>query len=79
MKDTCNAGDLGSNPMEKEMTANSSILAWKIPWTEDPGRLQAHVMETWLSDSYFHFHYLMSCVCTTFILMSIIVKLLLER
>ena len=27
--------------MEKEMATHSSILAWKIPWTEDPGRLQS--------------------------------------
>ena len=27
-------------PLEKEMTTHSSILAWEIPWTEDPGRLQ---------------------------------------
>ena len=27
--------------LEKEMAAHSSILAWKIPWTEDPGRLQS--------------------------------------
>ena len=27
------------DPMEKEMANLSSILAWKIPWTEDPGRL----------------------------------------
>ena len=26
-------------PLEKEMTTHSSTLAWKIPWTEDPGRL----------------------------------------
>ena len=26
--------------LEKEMTTHSSILAWKIPWTEEPGRLQ---------------------------------------
>ena len=26
-------------PLEKEMTAHSSILAWKIPWTAEPGRL----------------------------------------
>ena len=26
--------------LEKEMTTYSSILAWKIPWTEEPGRLQ---------------------------------------
>ena len=27
-------------PLEKEMATHSSILAWKIPWTEKPGRLQ---------------------------------------
>ena len=27
-------------PLEKEMTTHSSSLAWKIPWTEEPGRLQ---------------------------------------
>ena len=27
------------DPLEKEMAAHSSILAWKIPWTEEPGRL----------------------------------------
>jgi len=26
------------DPLEKEMAAHSSTLAWKIPWTEDPGR-----------------------------------------
>ena len=28
------------DPMEKEMATHSSILAWEITWTEDPGRLQ---------------------------------------
>ena len=27
------------DPLEKEMAAHSSILAWKIPWTTEPGRL----------------------------------------
>ena len=27
--------------LEKEMVAHSSTLAWKIPWTEEPGRLQS--------------------------------------
>ena len=27
--------------LEKEMAPHSSILAWKIPWTEEPGRLQS--------------------------------------
>ena len=29
------------DPLEKEMTTHSSILAWKIPWTHEPGRLQS--------------------------------------
>ena len=29
------------DPLEKEMTTHSSILAWEIPWTEEPGGLQA--------------------------------------
>ena len=29
------------DPLEKEMATHSSILAWKIPWAEDPGRLQS--------------------------------------
>ena len=28
------------DPLEKEMGTHSSILAWKIPWTDEPGRLQ---------------------------------------
>ena len=28
------------DPLEKEMATHFSILAWKIPWTEEPGRLQ---------------------------------------
>jgi len=39
-----NAGDSGSipgleDPLEKEMATHSSILAWEIRWTEEPGRL----------------------------------------
>ena len=40
----CNAGDqvrsLGwEDPLEKEIATHSSIIAWRIPWTEEPGRL----------------------------------------
>ena len=31
----------GEDPMEKGMATHSSILAWKIPWTEEPGGLQS--------------------------------------
>ena len=38
----CNAGDRGlipvsKDPLEKEMAIHSSVLAWRIPWTEKPG------------------------------------------
>ena len=29
------------DPLEKEMAAHSSCLAWKTPWTEEPGKLQS--------------------------------------
>ena len=29
------------DPLEKDMATHSSILAWKIPWTEEPGGLQS--------------------------------------
>ena len=43
---TCNAGDLNRSlgqegPLEKGMATNSNILAWRIPWTEEPCRLQS--------------------------------------
>ena len=44
----CNAGDaqeirvqsLGREDLEKGMATHSSILTWRIPWTEEPGRLE---------------------------------------
>ena len=29
------------DPLEEEMATHSSMLAWRIPWTEEPGRLQS--------------------------------------
>ena len=34
----------GEDPLEKGMAAHSSILAWRIPWTKEPGRLQSIVL-----------------------------------
>ena len=31
----------GEDPLEQEIATHSSILAWKIPWTEEPGGLQS--------------------------------------
>ena len=44
---------------EKAMATHSSTLAWKIPWTEEPGGLQSGVARswTWLSDFTFTFHF----------------------
>ena len=43
---TCQAGHRGSipgsgRPLEKEMVPHSSILAWEIPWREEPSRIQS--------------------------------------
>ena len=41
------------DPLEKEMATHSSILAWEIPWTEEPGRLQSigsQKSQTWQSN-----------------------------
>ena len=40
------------DPLEKKMATRSSILAWRIPWTEEPGGLQSKKSQkswTWLS------------------------------
>ena len=47
---TCSAGDTGDaglilgseDPLEKGMATYSSILAWRIPWTEEPGQAIVH-------------------------------------
>ena len=55
---TANAGDISAfdwslgqeDPLEEGMATHSSILAWRIPWTEDPGGLQSIGLksQTWL-------------------------------
>ena len=42
----------GEDPLEKEMTTQSRILAWEIPWLEEPGELHSMVVksQTGLSD-----------------------------
>ena len=61
-----NAGHPGSipdrkDPLEKEMATHSSILAWKIPWTEATGRLQSmgsqRVGHDWAASLSFFFHF----------------------
>ena len=57
---TCNAWDLGSilgqkDPLEKRMIIHFSILAWRIPQTEEPGKLQT-VRHNWETNT-FNRHY----------------------
>ena len=33
------------DPLEEGMAAHSSVLAWRIPWTEEPGRLQSRGLQ----------------------------------
>ena len=40
MQEICVRSLGGEDPLEKGMATHSSILAWRIPWREDPGRLQ---------------------------------------
>ena len=46
------------DPLEKEMAIHSSTIAWKIPWTEEPGRLQSmglqRVRHDWLTSLSLH-------------------------
>ena len=51
----------GKDPLEKEMAAHSSILAWKIPWTMEPGRLLSVGLQSWTQLSDFTFT-LMECL-----------------
>ena len=53
------------DPLEKEMATHSSTLAWKIPWTEEPGRLQSmglqRVRHDWATSLHFT-----SCISKAF-------------
>jgi len=52
----------GEDPLEKRTTTHSSILAWRIPWTEEPGRLrsvgfkESHMKERLTLSLYTHTH-----------------------
>ena len=52
--------------LEKEMATHCSILAWKIPWTEETGRLQAMGLQTvghdWATNTCLHRFFLWKCV-----------------
>ena len=44
------------------MATHSSTLAWKIPWMEEPGRLQPRGLEESDATERLHFHFSLSCV-----------------
>ena len=46
MQETCVQSLGRENPLEKGIATHSSILAWEIPGTEEPGRLQSMEMKT---------------------------------
>ena len=53
------------DPLEEEMATHSSILAWRIPWTEDSGGLQSMGLQRaghdWATEHIYDFHLQMSC------------------
>ena len=48
------------DPLEKEMATHSNILAWKIPWTEEPGQLQSMGHKESDMTEWLHFHFSLS-------------------
>ena len=63
VESVCSAGDLGREaPLEEGRATHSSILAWRIPWTEEPGGLQSlgsqRVRHDWVPGPFtFHFYF----------------------
>ena len=47
---------------EKAMAPHSSTLAWKVPWTEEPGRLQSMGSLRLDTTEWLHFHFSLSCI-----------------
>ena len=59
---------VGKIPWRRELATHSSILAWRIPWTEEPGGLQSMGVtksQTQLSDFHFLSCYLVAKLCPT--------------
>ena len=47
MQETWVQSLVGIDPLEKGKATHSSILAWRIPWTEEPGGLQSVGLQSW--------------------------------
>ena len=52
LENFCRNASISEEFMEKEMATHSRVLAWEIPWTEEPGRLQS--MESQKSQTQFN-------------------------
>ena len=51
----------GEDPLEEEMATHSSILPWKIPWSEKPGGLQSTQLQRVGHDCAWEYIYLFGC------------------
>ena len=54
--------NVNRNTLEKAMAPHSSTLAWKIPQTEEPGRLQSRGLEESDTTERLHLHFSLSCI-----------------
>ena len=53
----------GEDPLEKEMATHSSILDWKIPWTEETGEGYNEACYTWVINFLYQYLLLYLCEC----------------
>ena len=44
------------DPLEEGMASHSSVLAWRIPWTEEPGGLQSMGSQSWIQPKRLNMH-----------------------
>ena len=66
------------NPLEEEMTTHSSILAWKILWTEEPGGLQSMALYSWTRlCNWTHMNFFFQVFCLNFQMWGFYIYLLL--
>ena len=61
MRETCVRFLGWEDPLEKELATHSSTLAWKIPWAEEPGRLQSMGCKKSDTTERLHFHFQGDC------------------
>ena len=57
MQETCGWSLGQKDPLEKEMATHTSILAWRIPWTEEPGGLQSIGLQRDMTERLTHTHH----------------------